>query len=121
MGLKMHFLAFWFVFRILIQRYVLEASTVSMVDDIFRVVFDEKFLDLADVLQMGCIELYFLLVIERALSTELVYAGVAAQTVLIVGLRGKSIFVGVVFLARTSVLICFFKEINIKRSIFFFN
>lgn len=70
---------------------------------------------------MCCIKLYLLLVIKRALSTDLVGAGVIAQTVLIVGLSWKSVLEGVVFLARTCVLICFFKEIKIQGSVFFLN
>ena len=118
----MRLLAVSLVLRILIQNYVLKSSPVPMVDDVFRVVLDEEFLDFADVLQMCCVELYLLVVVKRALSTELIGTGVVVEAVLIIGLRGKRVLVGIVFLlARTCVLICFFQEIYIKRCVFFLN
>ena len=118
----MRLLAVSLVIRILIQNYVLKSSPVPMVDDVFRVVLDEEFLDLADVLQMCCVELYLLVVVERAFATELIGTGVVVKAVLVIGLRGKRVLVGIVFLlARTCVLICFFQEIYIKRCVFFLN
>lgn len=63
MGLEISFLTFWLVVRIFIQDNVLKARPIAMIDYIFRVILDEKLLDLADVLQMCGVKLYLLVVI----------------------------------------------------------
>lgn len=63
MGLEISFLTFWLVIRIFIQDNILKARPIAMIDDIFRVILDEKFLYLADVLQMCGVKLYLLVVI----------------------------------------------------------
>lgn len=68
MGLHIILVTFRFVISIFIQNNVLEAGSIAMIDDIFRVILDEKFLNFADVLQMCSVKLYLLFMIERALS-----------------------------------------------------
>ena len=88
MGLDIIFLAFWLVIRIFIQNYVLKGGSIAMIDDIFRVVLDEKLFYFADILKMCSIKLYLLVMIERALltETELIITGVVVETILIVWL-----------------------------------
>lgn len=123
MGLEISLLTFWLIVRIFIQNDVLKACPVAMIDDIFRVILDEKLLYLADILQMRSVKLYLLLVIKRALAagTELVVAGVVVETILIVRLRGESVLVCMIFLAGTRVLICLLQEIYIERCVFLFD